>query len=334
MNNFTFGVLTFNSSKYVIETLESIKYQIESYGREWDCNLIISDDYSSDDTVSLVRKWVNENKKIFQNVDILVAEKNRGTVINYQKVFDCINTDFFHVIAGDDLFSSNNIFAYIKQLDNYDIVTTIPISFNNRGFFIEYTRLYRFIDCMKRRKWSSQQLVCKEMFGSFVHTPSTVFRKELYDKKAQQYVSKFCLFEDDPRWFIFFQKTTSILFTLNPIVLYRYHDESVCHIPNEKFKNDMLRLYADYIDVCKSWWLKIYLYSKYNSCKKFRRISFANFCRFLEGRIALIKVLMVKDERKKTEDVERIRINECLFYKEIANKSNKFMIAFKKDEEL
>lgn len=326
---FTFGVLTFNSSKYVIETLESIKFQIELYGGAWNCNLIVSDDCSSDNTVLLVREWINNNRTLFQHADMVEAKENKGTVINYRKIYDSLSTEYFHIIAGDDLFSSKSIFDYIKQLDHYEIVTTIPISLNEHGLFVEYSRLYRFIGNMEKMEWSSKQLVYKEMFGSFVHTPSTVFRKELYDQETQCYVSKFDLFEDDPRWFDFFQKTANILFELYPIVLYRYHDESVCHIPNKKFKDDMLRLYADYIDVCKSWRMKIYLYSKYNSCKKFTRVSFANFCRFIEGRIALIKVLMDKDKRKKVEEVEEICANECLYYKEIVKKRNEFMMSFK-----
>lgn len=327
--NFTFGVLTFNSSKYVIETLESIKYQIEQYGREWNCDLIVSDDFSGDNTVILIQKWIENNRMLFCYADILEAKKNNGTVINYQKLYDSVRTEYFHIIAGDDLFSSNNIFEYIKKLKQYEVVTTIPISLDEKGLFIEYSRLYRFIGNMKKKNWTSKQLVHSEMYGSFVHTPSTIFRKEMYDETIQKYVGKFDLFEDDPKWFRLFEKTKSILFEIYPIVLYRYHDESVCHIPNKRFRKDMLRLYADYISVCKSWRMKFFLNSKYKTCKNCRKISFANFCRFLEGRIALVKVLINKSDYDKIKKVEQICANESLYYQGIVDKSNKFIIAFK-----
>lgn len=327
--NFTFGVLTFNSSKYIIETLESIKYQIERYGREWDCDLIVSDDCSSDNTVPLVQKWIDNNRTLFRYFDIFQTKENKGTVINYQKLYDSVHTEYFHIIAGDDLFSSNNIFEYIKKLERYEIVTTIPISLNKQGLFVEYSRLYRFILNMKKKNWTTKQLVYNEMYGSFVHTPSTLFRKEMYDATIQKYVSKFDLFEDDPRWFKFFQKAQRILFELYPIVLYRYHDESVCHIPNARFREDMMKLYEDYLVTCKSWRMKLFLVSKYKACRDCRRISLANICRFLEGKAARIKVLVNKNDWDKVKRVEQSCINEQLYYQEIVKKSNEFISAFR-----
>ena len=55
---FTFTIVTFNQEKYVIELLESIKYQIETHGKEYKNHLIVCDDASKDDTVLLVTKWV------------------------------------------------------------------------------------------------------------------------------------------------------------------------------------------------------------------------------------------------------------------------------------
>ena len=50
-------VVTFNSEKYVLETLESIKSQNYKGAME----LIVSDDGSSDDTVSICEKWILSN---------------------------------------------------------------------------------------------------------------------------------------------------------------------------------------------------------------------------------------------------------------------------------
>ncbi len=53
-------VITYNSEKYVIETLNSIKNQTYN-----NLELIISDDNSQDNTINLCEHWVNENKSFF-----------------------------------------------------------------------------------------------------------------------------------------------------------------------------------------------------------------------------------------------------------------------------
>ena len=49
----TIGIITYNSSKFVIEALESVKRQ--TYEK---LELIVSDDCSTDDTVPKVKKWL------------------------------------------------------------------------------------------------------------------------------------------------------------------------------------------------------------------------------------------------------------------------------------
>ena len=56
----TIIVATYNSSKYVLETLESIKNQTYPH-----LSLIITDDCSTDDTVDICKKWVGLNESRF-----------------------------------------------------------------------------------------------------------------------------------------------------------------------------------------------------------------------------------------------------------------------------
>jgi len=48
-------VLTHNSTKYVIETLNSAKSQTYE-----DIELIVTDDFSTDNTVEICRQWMHE----------------------------------------------------------------------------------------------------------------------------------------------------------------------------------------------------------------------------------------------------------------------------------
>ena len=70
-------VITYNSSKYVLETLESAKAQTYQ-----NIELIISDDGSQDETVELCEKWLAENKDRFIDSQIITVEKNTGIPAN------------------------------------------------------------------------------------------------------------------------------------------------------------------------------------------------------------------------------------------------------------
>ena len=56
-------IVTYNSGKYVLETLESVKQQ--TYKK---IELIVTDDHSNDDTVEICQNWLNQNNKYFSFV--------------------------------------------------------------------------------------------------------------------------------------------------------------------------------------------------------------------------------------------------------------------------
>ena len=261
--DFSFGVLTYNSEKFIIDTLESIKFQVVTYGREKECELIISDDASSDETVTIIEEWLKKNRKIFYNSILLVSDNNEGTVMNYHKVFSATTGKNFHIIAGDDLFSRNNIFEFANKLSKYDIITTFPICLNDKTqtLFIDHRRLQRYIYYSNHKAYTSRQLVDLELFGSFLHTPSTLFRKTLYSDDASDFVKEFKLYEDDPRWLKLLSITSSINYSYVPIVIYRYHEKSVCHsLTVNEFDKDQYKLKTIGRKMTHNFLLKIYLF--------------------------------------------------------------------------
>ncbi|SDJ25958.1 Glycosyltransferase involved in cell wall bisynthesis [Lachnospiraceae bacterium G41] len=116
---FTFAIITFNQEKYVIELLESIKYQIETYGKEYKNHLVVCDDASKDDTVKNISEWVGDNRELFSDVIINKNVENIGTVKNIINTFKLITTEQFKIIAGDDLFYKKSIYALNIQDEIY-----------------------------------------------------------------------------------------------------------------------------------------------------------------------------------------------------------------------
>ena len=103
-------VLTYNSSKYVLETLESAKAQTYP-----NIELIVSDDCSSDNTVAICSKWIEENKECFIRTEMLKVGINTGTCSNANRGAKNANGQWLKFIAGDDILLSDCISFYVER---------------------------------------------------------------------------------------------------------------------------------------------------------------------------------------------------------------------------
>ena len=110
---FSFIVLTFNHEDYIIEHLESIKYQVQRFGEAFDVSIIINDDCSSDKTKELVEKWLSVNHDLFFQISKLFNEENLGTCKSLCNAIDKLDSQYCKMTAGDDVYSSENIFELV-----------------------------------------------------------------------------------------------------------------------------------------------------------------------------------------------------------------------------
>ena len=103
------SVITYNSSKYVLDTLESVKMQTYS-----PLELVVSDDSSTDDTVAICRDWIEKNKERFVSAKVVVAPKNQGISANYNLGMDNCSGDYIKEIAWDDMLLPNCVADYVN----------------------------------------------------------------------------------------------------------------------------------------------------------------------------------------------------------------------------
>ena len=122
-------VITFNSSEFILETLESAKTQ--TYHR---IELIISDDCSKDNTVEICKTWLDINKERFVRTQIIKANKNTGTSANCNRGVSAAQGEWIKIIAGDDILDANII---SKQIDYLKINTEIKILWTNVSIFYD-----------------------------------------------------------------------------------------------------------------------------------------------------------------------------------------------------
>ncbi len=118
-------VITYNSSKFVLETLESIRKQTYQ-----NIELIISDDCSKDSTIDICRNWIEKNKNRFVKAELITVERNTGIAPNANRGLKVAKGEWIKFIAGDDMLISNcidELILFIQKNDN------LPISFLVHG---------------------------------------------------------------------------------------------------------------------------------------------------------------------------------------------------------
>ncbi|MFB6317436.1 glycosyltransferase [Saccharicrinis sp. FJH54] len=120
-------VLTYNSLDYVLETLESVKQQ--SYKK---IELIITDDGSSDKTVSTCETWLLRNKKWFIQTRLITTEKNTGVPANCNRGIKAAKGEWIKFIGGDDLLLKDCI---KNNIDNTVKNAKIKIQFSKQLYF-------------------------------------------------------------------------------------------------------------------------------------------------------------------------------------------------------
>ena len=102
-------VLTYNSAKTVIETLDSI-YHL-TYPK---IELIVSDDASNDNTLDICKSWIEKYKARFENVQLLTVHNNTGTAMNFHRAAKACHADWLKAIAGDDALYPDSISSLME----------------------------------------------------------------------------------------------------------------------------------------------------------------------------------------------------------------------------
>ncbi len=197
MDKFTFIVIAYNHQDYIIEHLESIKYQIKNFGTGININLIVADDGSVDKTVELTKFWLQDNSDLFSDIKIVTDGINRGTCKNLTLALKFLETEFCKLTAGDDVYSCENLFIEFEKICDVDILSGLPVIFvdgkmTNSSFEIfnlcASSVIYKNLNYKERLKKIS-----------FSNAPSTVYKVDaLKNDIILQFINSFTVTEDFP----------------------------------------------------------------------------------------------------------------------------------------
>lgn len=238
----TVCIITYNSSKYIIEALESVLEQTYPF-----IDLIVSDDKSSDSTVEMCKDWMDKNKDRFRKCELVETEVNSGTAGNLNRGIARCETEWIKCMAGDDALYPDFLQKFIdKYADSeYDILCTNTgvylNSFEKDSFQYYYVTNPAFF---KNQTPQNQYriLLRRSLLGS-----CTITRKRVIDAVGG-YNENYPLIEDWPFYLSatqhgYFIGETNLLSTK-----YRISGDSVqTGTSSRRFELDRNRFYTDYV---------------------------------------------------------------------------------------
>ncbi len=298
----TVGILTYNSSEFIIETLESVKAQ--TYPR---LILHISDDCSTDNTIDLCKNWIDKNKDRFEKTKIIVPDYNTGVSANANRDWDACETEWLKEFAGDDLLMPNCIEDNIKFVEeNPDAVLVFS---KVKCFGVSDERCKRHEE--KIFDYSFFQMSPNEQYerikyASCLPTTSAFYNITKLRQCGLRHDERIPLLEDRPKWLNAIRMGIKFHFFDKKTVLYRLHEESLSNtsILSPKFYESTRLAFFYYV------FQDMYKNNPDEAIKEALRLEMKSYKKFVNARVARDKyyrlsIYRIKDIFKRV--VRRIR---------------------------
>jgi alpha-1,3-rhamnosyltransferase len=254
---FSIILTTYNSSKFVVDALESVKYQTFN-----NFELIVCDDASMDNTVEVVNDFLKINKNLAEKTQIIIQKENLGVAKNENSGIKIAQGEFIHVLAGDDALlpdALKKVFDFVYKNKNINFLQGMSKSYNNNFSEENFVSILHKKDVFV--KATTAELQYKELLKkSFIVSPAVFFRKSALEKigNFDETVKNI----DD--WTTYLNLTKSgekFEFFDEILSYYRIHYQSLCQHTDQIFLNGQHRLsrpiFKQYINPNVSFFTKI-----------------------------------------------------------------------------
>jgi alpha-1,3-rhamnosyltransferase len=208
-------VISYNSSKTIEETLDSIKAQTYD-----NIELIVSDDHSVDNTCDVVDKWLQNNSDGFVKALLVSSEKNSGPAGNANRGIRNGKGAWIKLIAADDALLPNCIednVEFIKNNPEAQIVFSRVFPLGDGKLPIDDDYYLHFWSLSKKRQYFML------LMNNCLYAASAFIKRDTW-KSMGQFDETIPFIEDWPFWIKVMRCGTSLNFLNRQTVLYRVHD--------------------------------------------------------------------------------------------------------------
>lgn len=246
---FSVVVLTYNQENLIEETLNSIYNQ--SYPN---IELIISDDASTDNTIPIIKSWIDKHKSRFQRVELITSPINTGISANHTRGVRAVKGEFTKYIGGDDILLPNaleKMESFLEENKEAYVCTSFvqPFIDYGNGKIEELPLIPK--DNLEKILWGNNIYQFRQLSKrNFLPAPGFFFRKRVLEESGY-FDSEFRKFEDWHTWLKIILKGYKIYFMPEITVKWRIHKNSVSTSSwlqgDLEFYKEKLMVYEKYI---------------------------------------------------------------------------------------
>lgn len=220
----TVSILSYNSSKFILETLKSIKSQTYP-------NIIlhICDDCSPDNTVEICKQWLVENESRFVSTEIIVPEHNTGVTANCNRAWDACTTTYHKEIAGDDILLPNCIEDNMKYVEEhpeavlvFSKIQAFGVNEERSRYFAEEVFIYDFFNWTPEKQYDFLRNERNCIPASTCFENITEIRKA-----GLRHDERIPLQEDHAKWLNALKLGIKLEFFDTVTIKYRLHENSL-----------------------------------------------------------------------------------------------------------
>ncbi len=280
----TVAIATYNSSKFIVEALDSAK--IQTYPN---IELVVSDDCSTDNTIEVIEDWLEnpQNRNRFIGVKLLKVPSNTGVSANCNRIFNQSSGEYVKLLAGDDILLPNCIEF------NLNFISTKPdaqIIFSQVGIFSDHYVVNQFeeikpvsipmnlMDPVFDARKQHQLLLESDRI---TYTPSVFFRR-LTVLNVGGFDESIRMIEDYPMWLKLTSSNIQLFYFNKVTVAYRRHSGALNYKNKEtifqpsvsvvfqirkKYVFPHFSFTKKYAEVYEFFWMKIFINLRLNNTK-------------------------------------------------------------------
>lgn len=310
-------VITYNSAKYIIDGLESVKAQTYK-----NIELVISDDCSTDNTVEICQNWLEKNKDRFVRAILITTEKNKGVAGNLNNAICNCRGEWLKPLSGDDSFFSYSIAEYMKFIlcNPKAHICFAKLKYNSKNdyikqYYILFSKMfyYPYIN-------SSQKNQFKEILRRlYIPGAGLIYKKELWSN-VSGFDENYPFCEEDPFIFKVLKNKYKICYIDKELYNYNITEGSLSYtglVLNRHLRDRMKYFCKEHYKHMLSNWMILRAFDKYLYYKILKMKS-ENKCPFIAMVLRLLRLTMPYIYIDKYRDV-KIR---KLAYNENRNTSN------------
>ncbi len=223
----------YNTEKYIAETIDSLLHQTFA-----DFELLITDDASTDNTISLIKSYTDKRIILIEN------KENIGLTRSLNKTLAYAKGKYIARLDGDDIAMPQRFEKQVDFLENHPEVGLC-------GSWIAHfgenhpTSIYRTFE-------KPAEINCRLLFSSAIAHSAMMMRKTLMEENQLRYDETYPYSQDYAMWVAVFKNKLTLMYNIPEVLVHkRLHKESISAVKKELQTACSLRSKIEMLDCLK-----------------------------------------------------------------------------------